>query len=131
MRKESMNHKQRTAALAVVLALALVGCGAKATAPTPPQITVATANNALAQALDAATIGLIAARDAGTISQANLTDAFAVIKPIATPGPKVNAELRSKDSWTMQKISIGIIAAQAGLDPLMAKLSPNARAIAA
>lgn len=121
-----------SSALAVLL-LALVGCAAKQTVPvplpTPPQVTLANSVDLLAQSLHTAHIALIAARDAGTISQANLNTAEDVVVVIATTGKQVNAELNSLDTWDVQKVKIRQLCIQAAVNATAKKLPPTAAAI--
>ena len=85
--------------------------------------------NTLAQTLNAATSGLIAARDAGELSQADLTAAFNVITPIANAGKAINVELRSSDTWEIQKVKVLGIVTGSGAAEAARHLPPNARAI--
>src|ERR1700690_2727058 len=84
-------------------------------APTPPQITVANAVNALAQAVDGAVTSAIAARDAGKVDQADVEAIESFAAAIATAGKQVNAELRSADTWEVQKGKILQIVSGSGL----------------
>jgi hypothetical protein len=95
--------------------------------PTPPQITVANAVNALAQAVDGAVTSSIAARDAGKVSQADVTAIEGFCTVIATTGKQVNAELRSVDTWPAQKVKIMSIVSTAGLGTLKSHISPGAQ----
>jgi hypothetical protein len=90
---------------------------------------VANSVNALAQSLDAATSGLIAARDAGKLSQADLTTSFAVITTLTTAGKQINAELRSTEGWDVQRGKVLRVITGTGLAAISAKLPPNARVI--
>ena len=115
--------------------LVLTGCPASTpttstpVAPTPPQITVANAVNALAQAVDGAVTSSIAARDQGKLAQTDLTAIEELCKVIATTGKQVNVELRSTDTWATQKVKILTIVSGAGLGTLKAHISPGAQVL--
>ena len=113
----------------IVCALLITGCPPTTGPTTPPPIQVANSINTLAQSLNAATSGLIAARDAGELSQADLTAAFNVITPIANAGKLINNELRSSDTWEIQKVKILGIVTGSGAAEAARHLPPNARAI--
>jgi hypothetical protein len=118
--------------LAVLIPLAFLwGCPPKnpSTVPTPPQIQAANSVNVLAQSLDSATSAIIAARDNGTMAQADVTIAFSVIKVLSATGKQVNAELISPDTWDVQKGKILKIIANSGLTELSKRLPQNARLI--
>jgi hypothetical protein len=116
--------------LALILSIIVMsGCIRNNPTPTPPAVQVANSVNALAQTLNAATTGLIAARDAGDLSQEDITIAFRVITTIATVGKEINAELRSTDSWDVQRAQILRLITAASLPALSAQLPPKARAI--
>lgn len=116
-------------ALILTVILILAGCIKNNPTPTPPPIQVAQSIDALAQSLNAATTGLIAARDAGELSQEDLTAAFNVITPIAKAGMAINVELRSSDTWDIQKVKILGIVTSSGVSEAARHLPPNARAI--
>ena len=101
------------------------------TTPTPPQVTVATSVNLLAQSLDAAVSGLQAAHTAGKISDADFLTAEGVAQVIATTGKSINAELNSTDAWNVQKTKILTIISQAGISAAVSKLPPTAGALLA
>lgn len=129
-------RRQPAAALLLCAALVLAGCAANSAqspatppAPTPPQITVANAVNALAQTLDAAVTALQAARTSGQVSAADVANAEKVAAIIATTGKAVNAELRSADDWATQKGKILQIVTAAGLQGALANVPPAAAAI--
>ena len=130
-------HSRPVAALlAAVAVLTLSGCAASSTqnpvtppAPTPPQITVANAVNALAQTLDAAVTALQAARTNGKISAADVAAAEKVAAIIATAGKSINAELRSVDTWEVQKLKILQIVTSSGITGALANVPPAACAI--
>lgn len=126
----------RFAPLILILALSLCFSGCvKQSAPdtptavqqTPPQIQVANAVNALAQAVDGAVTTAIAARDAGKVDQADLNAIENFAAAIARAGKQVDAELRSPDDWATQKAKILKIVAGAGLGTLKAHISPAAQ----
>ena len=132
-----MTTLRRIAPLCALLVVALVSLGCPPTttpttppAPvvsTPPQITVANAVNALAQAVDGAVTSSIAARDAGKVSQADLTAIEGFCTVIATTGKRVNVELRSADDWPTQRGKILTIVSGAGLGTLKSHISPGAQ----
>jgi predicted outer membrane protein len=127
-----MRHNRKIAApVLLVLALLLAGCAAQnpSTVPTPPPIQVASATNALAQALKSSVQPLIAAREAGSISEADLQVAFSIMETMGVGVKKINAELASTDPWEVQKLKILTIVSSAGLPYFAAKLPPNARLI--
>jgi cell division FtsZ-interacting protein ZapD len=122
--------RRRLAPLAIVVSLLLVGsCRKQTTIQTPPPVQVANSINALAQSVDAATSALIAARDAGKLPQADLNSAFRVITSIAATGKQLNAELRSTDTWEVQKTKMRQIIVASGVASISSSLPPNARAI--
>src|SRR6266852_808731 len=101
------------ASFVLFVALVLSGCAAKTSstppnppAPTPPQIQIANDVNALAQALDAAITGLRAARDQGKLNATDVLNAEKVAGQIAATGKQINAELRTADTWGVQKAAI-------------------------
>jgi hypothetical protein len=112
-----------------VLVLLLVGCAKTISTPTPAPLQVANSVNALAQSLDAATSGLIAARDAGKLSQADLNVSFSVITTLASAGKQINAELRSTEGWEVQKGKVLKIITSSSLAAISAKIPPTARVI--
>ena len=119
--------------LLLLAGLVLTGCPASTPttttppAPTPPQITVANAVNALAQAVDGAVTSAIAARDAGKVDQADVAAIESFAAAIANAGKQVNAELRSPDTWAVQRGKILQIVSVAGLSTLKAHISPGAQ----
>ena len=121
--------------LFLMACLVLTGCASTSTtpttttpvAPTPPQITVANAVNALAQAVDGAVTSAIAARDAGKVDQADVAAIESFAAAIATAGKQVNAELRSPDTWAVQRGKILQIVSGASLGTLKAHISPAAQ----
>lgn len=110
--------------------IVLTGCPASTPttstppAPTPLQITVANAVNALAQAVDGAVTTAIAARDQGKVDQADAAAIESYCKVIALTGKSVNAELRSPDTWEVQRVKILQIVSASGLGTLKAHISP-------
>ena len=124
-----MKYKRQVPVM-FVLALLMVGCTKNpADIPTPPPIQVANSINLLAQSIDAATSALIAARDQGKLSQADLNIARKVITPIAIAIPQLNAELLSTDTWDVQKLKMRQFIVTSGVTELAKQLSPTARAI--
>jgi len=119
--------------LLLMACLVLTGCPASTPStstpatPTPPQITVANAVNALAQAVDGAVSSAIAARDAGKVDQADVVAIEGYCKAVALAGKAVDAELRSADTWEVQRVKILTIVSQAGLGTLKAQISPAAQ----
>lgn len=99
------------------------------TTPTPPQITAANSVNVLAQSLDAAVTGLLAAAQQGKISQTDLMAAEAVATTIANTGKQINAELNSFDPWATQKTKIVALITQAGVSAAVSKLPASAGAL--
>lgn len=131
-------RRQPAAALLLCAVLVLSGCAASnasspATppAPTPPQISIANAVNALAQTLDAAITALQTARTNGQISAGDVANAEKVAAIIATTGKAVNAELRSADDWPTQKAKILGIVTAAGLQGTLKTLPSGAATILA
>jgi hypothetical protein len=132
-----MNTLRRIAPLFLLLVVALVSLGCPPSPPTttppapvavtPPQITVANAVNALAQAVDGAVTSTIAARDAGKADASDVAAIESFCKAIATTGKQVNVELRSADAWPAQRAKILSIVSSAGLNTLKAHISPGAQ----
>jgi hypothetical protein len=83
--------------------------------------------NALAQAVDGAVTSAIAARDAGKVDQTDVAAIESFAAAIATAGKQVNAELRSPDTWAVQRGKILQIVSGAGLSALKAHISPGAQ----
>jgi len=127
----------------LLLPLMLVGCAKTTTtpptAPTPPQITVSNAVAAFASATDAASHALVAAQANGTISPADFGTAKAVLTAAANAGIKIDAELRSTDTWCTtsvliagcQQAAVLSILQGAGLSALYAHISTNAQVVVA
>ena len=132
-----MNILRRIAPLFLLLVVALVSLGCPPSTPattppapvavTPPQITVANAVNALAQAVDGAVTSAIAARDAGKADAADVAAIESFAAAIARAGKQVNVELRSADAWPAQQVKILSIVSSAGLGTLKAHISPGAQ----
>jgi hypothetical protein len=127
------NRRTIVPASVVIILLLASGCAPKNpnAVPTPAPIQVANSVNALAQSVDAATAALIAARDQGKLSQADLNIAFKVITAVSSTGKYLNAELRSADTWDVQKIRMRNIVVASGLAELSKQLPPNARVLMA
>jgi hypothetical protein len=85
--------------------------------------------NALAQAVDGAVTSAIAARDAGKVDQADVVAIESYCKTIALTGKAVNAELRSADTWEVQRVKILQIVSASGLGTLKAHISPVAQVL--
>jgi hypothetical protein len=114
------------------LFLLVVGCHHNPTAvPTPAPIQVANSINEFAQVTKAAAVTLRSALDQGKISQADYNIAARVGIAIANVGLDLNVELRTADSWEVQKVKMRNIAISAGLTELAKALPPTARAIMA
>lgn len=132
-----MNTARRHATFYLLAAaLLLTGCASTSTpttpaAPTPPQITVASSVNALAQAVDGAVNATIAARNAGKVSAADAAAIESFCGVIATTGKAVDLELRSTDTWAVQKVKILTTVTGAGLGTLKAHISPTAQLLVA
>jgi len=132
-----MNTLRRIAPLLLLLVLGLVSLGCPPSTPTtvpptpvvaaPPQITVANAVNALAQAVDGTVVSAIAARDAGKVDASDVAAIESFAAAIARAGKSVNVELRSPDSWEVQRVKILQIVASSGLGTLKAHISPGAQ----
>lgn len=132
MHRFSPRNRRPFTGLALILPLLfLTACPKNNPTPTPAPIQVANSMNALAQTVDAATTALISARDAGKISQTDVTIAFKVITAIATTGKQVDSELRTTEGWEVQKPKILKIIASSGLAEISKQLPPNARIIMA
>lgn len=113
----------------LVCLFALVSCTSNSTIPVPVQ--VSNDINVLATTTDAAITALIAAQQAGKISQSDLNIANQIATTIAVTGKAINSELRSADDWTVQKSKIIQLITNAGVGALNTKLSPNAQLILA
>jgi ABC-type siderophore export system fused ATPase/permease subunit len=72
---------------------------------------------------------LIAARQNGEISEADLQTAFSIMEVMGASIKKINAETVTVDTWEVQKQKILVIVSSAGLPYLSAKLPPTARVI--
>ena len=119
-----------------VIALALVcltGCPASTpststpAAPTPPQITVANAVNALVSGVDGVVNSAIAARNAGKMDPSDVAAIESYCKVVLLTAKQVDADLRSPDPWASQKVKILTLVSQAGLGTLKAHISPAAQ----
>ena len=121
----------------VVILLGLLACGCPAAntttpaAPTPPQITAANIVKAIGDGANSATDAVIAARKAGTISNADATTAENALAAVATAGMQINAELQSTDTWAIQQQKIIGILQAVGLGQLQAHVSSQTYAIVA
>jgi hypothetical protein len=135
-----MKHTRQLLLMAVLLPLMVLspGCAANSAgsasttatppaAPTPPQITVANAVNALAQAVDGAVTSAIAARDVGKASPADVQSIEAFASAIATTGKQIDAELRSTDAWPSQKTKILQAVTSSSLTTLKGRISPSSQ----
>jgi hypothetical protein len=92
-------------------------------------VTVANATNALAGATDAAAHAIAQGYSQGTISVGDFNIAKSVIAALSGAGTQTDAELRSTDTWTLQKRAILTIWQNAGIAQLRAHLSPTAYAL--
>jgi outer membrane murein-binding lipoprotein Lpp len=117
----------------VILVLLLAGCAAQNhnTVPTPAPIQVASDINKLAQVTNAAATSLRAALNQGKISQAEFNIAARVGIAISATGKKLNADLRSTDTWDVQKVKMRNDVIASGLAEIAKQLSPTARTIMA
>lgn len=117
----------------MVICLMLGGCAASTTNPvTPPTPVPVTVTNALAlvaTANDAMVKAAIAARNAGTLSQADCSAVESVGTVVANTGIQMNAELVSSDTWTVQEAKLIFLLQSAGLSQLQSHISPTAYAI--
>jgi cation diffusion facilitator CzcD-associated flavoprotein CzcO len=131
-RNRDMRAKSKLVPVAL-LGLMLISCGGNSppvvTTPNPPQVTAATAMHSFATILDAAITGLISARDNGKLSQADLTAAEGIVAVLATTGKQIDAELRSADSWDVQKTAIVKLITDSGVRNAAAHLPPSASAL--
>ena len=73
--------------------------------PTPPQITVANSVGAFLAACDGAVTTSIAARDAGKVDAADVRSIENVCRSGAVAMKKVDAELRTADTWAVQRVA--------------------------
>lgn len=124
-------YRSTFAAFALALLLICGGCAkstttATGTAPTPAPVTVANAISLLATADQAAVTTAITARDAGKISAADCGAIENVSVKIANAGLAMNAELRTADSWSVQKQKLLTILQATGLQELRAHISAGA-----
>ena len=129
MRSRNTLSRLGPLALALVLALSINGCQKNVTVPTPPQIQVANAVNVLAHGSNTVVDALTAARDNGTISQADLTTAFTVNRIFIATGQQIKAEMSSTDTWEVQKAKILKIIVDSGVAAVALKLPPTAKTL--
>ncbi len=118
----------------LLLALVLTGCAPQTattpttpTAPTPPAVKVAQDVNLLAQSLDTALTGLMAARDQGKIPAADVAIAQKAAAAIAITGKQLNAELRTSDDWTVMVVKLRDILKTAAIAAVNANVPTSAR----
>src|ERR1017187_4205170 len=117
--------------------IVLTGCPASTpttstpAAPTPPQITVANSVGAFLAGCDGAVTTSIAARDAGKVDAADVRTIEDVCRASAVSRKKVDAEIRSADTWAVQRVQIAQIVAALGLGEVKAHVSPAAQVIIA
>jgi len=130
-----MTKRKQLFSLAVICLL-LGGCAASTTTtgttpavPTPPQVTVTNAIAVVAQANDAMVHAVIAARDAGTVSQADCSTVESIATAVSNAGLAMNAELTSSDTWAAQKTKLIALLQAAGLYGLQSKISPALYAV--
>jgi hypothetical protein len=71
----------------------------------------------------------IAARDAGTISQADCSAIESVSTAISNAGLQMDTELRSADAWTVQQQKLIALLQSTGLAQLKARISTAAYSI--
>jgi hypothetical protein len=101
------------------------------TGVTPPQITVANSVGAFLAACDGAVTTSIAARDAGKVDAADVRTIENVCRSGAVAMKKVDAELRTADTWAVQRVQILQIVAGLGLGEVKAHVSPAAQVLIA
>ena|ERR1035438_3253682 len=128
-----MYKRNRLFTLAAIC-LILGGCAASTTTtgttpPTPVPVTVTNAIAVVATANDAMVHAVIAARDAGTISQADCSAIESVASAVANAGLQMDAELRSTDTWAVQQPKLIALLQAAGLSQLQGRISPAAYAV--
>ena len=99
--------------------------------PTPPQITVANSVGAFLAACDGAVTTAIAARDAGKVDASDVRSIENVCRAGAVAMKKVDAELRTADTWAVQRVQILQIVAGLGLGEVKAHVSPAAQVLIA
>lgn len=99
--------------------------------PTPPQITVANSVGAFLAACDGAVTTSIAARDAGKVDASDVREIENVCRAGAVSMKKVDAEIRSADTWAVQRTQIVQIVAALGLGEVKAHVSPAAQVLIA
>ena len=134
-----MTILRRFPPLILLLAVALVfsGCAAKTSttgtpaSPTPPQITVANAVGAFLVACDGAVTTSIAARDAGKVDAADVRTIQNVCRSGAVAMKRVDKELRTADTWAVQRVAILQIMGALGLGEVNAHVSPAAKILIA
>jgi hypothetical protein len=113
--------------------IVLTGCPASTpststpAAPTPPQITVANAVNALVQGVNGVVDSAIAARGAGKMDPSDVAAVESFCKVALTTAKQVDADLRTTDPWATQRSKILTDVSQAGLGTLKAHISPSAQ----
>ena len=123
--------------LLVACLVLLTGCPASTpststpAAPTPPQITVANSVGAFLAACDGAVTTSIAARDAGKVDASDVREIENVCRAGAVSMKKVDAEIRSADTWAVQRTQIVQIVAALGLGEVKAHVSPAAQVLIA
>ena len=123
--------------LLFLVCLVLTSCAPQTTtvgtpaAPTPPQITVANSVGAFLAACDGAVTTSIAARDAGKVDASDVREIENVCRAGAVSMKKVDAEIRSADTWAVQRIQIVQIVAALGLGEVKAHVSPAAQVLIA
>lgn len=100
-------------------------------APTPPQIVVANSVGAFVAACDGAVSTSIAARDAGKVDAGDVRSIENVCRAGAVSMKKVDAEIRSADTWAVQRVQIVQIVAALGLGEVNAHVSPAAQVLIA
>ena len=119
----------------LLAAILFVGCATSTTPgsppipPTPPQVTVANINNLFSVLVDGTAHTAAAARDAGKLSQSDVTAIDAFLIPAAHFGLDLDAELKSPDPWATQKTVIVQKLTAYGLGQLKGHVSPTALAI--
>jgi hypothetical protein len=98
--------------------------------PVPAPITVTNAIALVATANDALVKAAIAARDAGTISQADCSAIESVSTAISNAGLQMDTELRNvSDAWAVQQQKLIALLQSTGLSQLKARISATAYAV--
>lgn len=123
--------------LLLMACLILTGCPSSTpttstpASPTPPQITVANSVGAFLAACDGAVTTSIAARDAGKVDASDVRQIENVCRAGAVSMKTIDAEIRSADTWAVQRVKILQTVAALGLGEVKAHVSPAAQVLIA